>query len=93
MREGEPFSVQKLSPEIAHVRAETCVLDGVVAPAAVGFVADNRMFSPRQMNANLMCASGPQLNVQQRKTIETPAHPKQRQRAASATHDGHPRAV
>src|SRR5690349_14342404 len=93
MRERELLRVQKMAIEVAHVRAESRVLNRVVASGAVRLITDDRISQPREVNADLMRASGFQLNVEQREAIETLPHAIQRKRAASATHDGHARAV
>ena len=58
MREGELFGVQKMATKVTHVRAQPRVLNCVVTTGAVGFITDNRMFEPRQMNANLVRPAG-----------------------------------
>ena len=44
MSEREFFGVQELAVEVANSRAELWILNGVVAAAAVSFVADHGMF-------------------------------------------------
>src|SRR5688572_32010634 len=86
MSEAELFSVQKVTPEIANASAQLHVLNGVVASAAVGFIADDGMFEPREMNANLVRASGLELDVEERETVETLPHAIKRERAASTAY-------
>jgi hypothetical protein len=58
MREGELFGVEEVAFEISNLRAQSWVLNGVVAPPAVGFITDNRVLYPREMDANLMGPAG-----------------------------------
>lgn len=70
MSEGKFFGVQKMAAEIAHVRAQASVLDRVVATTTVGFIANNRMFQPRKMDADLVSPAGLEHNIEQREAIE-----------------------
>jgi hypothetical protein len=82
-----------MAAEIANVRAQLCVLNGVVAAAAVSFIANDGMFEPREMNPNLVRAAGFEFDVEQREAIETLAHTIKRERAATAADDGHARTI
>jgi len=93
MSERKLFRVQKMAAKVAHLRAQAWVLNRVVAAAAVGFIANNRMFQPREMDADLVRPARFELHINQREAIETFSHLKQRERTAPAAHDCHARAV
>jgi hypothetical protein len=75
------------------MRAESRILDRIVAAATIRLITHHRMFQPREMHADLMCPSRLELNIEQRETIERTSHAIERQRIASATHDRHARAI
>ena len=85
--------MQKMATEIANVRAESRVLNRVVAAAAVSFIADNRVFEPREMNTNLVCPSVLISTSSSVKRLKRSPHAIERQRTSPAAHDGHARAV
>src|ERR1043165_7089055 len=93
MCERELLGVQELAVEVADARAKTCVLDCVVAAGAVSFIADDRMFQPREMHSDLMSSSGFELNVQEREAIEPAPHTIERQSIPTTAHHGHTRPV
>ena len=78
MCEGEFLGVQEVPSEIANECPQLCVLNGVVAAAAVGFIAYNRMLEPCKVNTNLVRAARFKLDVEQRESIKPPVDAKQR---------------
>src|SRR6476646_3570365 len=82
-----------MAAKIANDGAQFRVLNRVVAARAVSLVADDRMFQPCEVNANLMRASRFEFNREQRETIETLAHTIKCQSGATPAHDRHACAV
>jgi hypothetical protein len=56
--ESELLGVQEVTAEIANARAELRILNRIVAAGAVSLVADDWMFEPRKVHANLVRAAG-----------------------------------
>ena len=79
--------------QVADLRLESRVLNHVVATAAVRLVADDWMFEPGEMHADLMRAAGFEFHVEQCETMEAAIDAITRQRAPAAAHDGHACAV
>src|SRR6266849_6988283 len=85
--------MKKLTPQLCNPRANYRIDYRLVAPSAISFVADDRMFQPGQMHANLMRASCLQLDVKQCKPFKSPPNFVNRERGTSAAHHGHARAI
>src|SRR5215211_8277759 len=75
--------------EVANACPELWTLDRVVTSSSIGLVTNNRMLDPREMNTNLMCSAGFELNVEQGEAIKGATHVIERQRIATAAHDRH----
>lgn len=71
MAEAQFFSVKKLTTKLRDATTNQGIDDGFVAAAPIRFIADNRMFQPGQVYANLMCATGLQFDVQKSEAIES----------------------
>src|SRR3954469_2727911 len=87
--------VQKLATETASLALHRRIAHHVIATAAVQGIADDRVADVRQVNANLMCASGLDLHAQQSEFGITLGYFKDRMCRApgSAAQHGHARAV
>ena len=70
MTKTELRCVQKLSIQLRNRAADLWIRNSLIASATIDFIADDRMLEPGEVHANLMRASGLQLNVKQRKPIE-----------------------
>ena len=93
MREREFLGVEELAVQTANARAETCILNRVITPAAVSLITHDGMFQPREVHSDLMCSPGLKLNIQKRKSIEPASHSVERQSLATAAHNSHARPV
>src|SRR5215216_5765158 len=93
MVEAEAFGVQELAAQSTDARAQGGVWERLVAAAAVGLVADDRVLDPGEVDAYLVRAAGLDLHVQQREAREALPHAPERERRPPAPHDGHARAV
>ena len=93
MRKPEFLCMKKMAVEVSYARAQACILDCIIASAAIGFVADDRMLQPRKVNANLVSPARFQFHIQQREPLEGTPHSIKRQSVAASTHDGHARTI
>ncbi len=75
MSEREFLCVQEMTIEVADARAELCILDRIVAAAPISLIANDRMFQPRQVNANLVSPPGFQFHIQQRESLKRTSNP------------------
>src|SRR5215207_4537193 len=91
--EAEPLGVEELAAEGGDARAQRRVGERLVAAAAVGLVADDRVLEPGEVDAYLVRAAGLDLHVEEREAREALPHAPEREGRAPAAHDGHPRAV
>src|SRR5215216_4890358 len=93
MVEAEAFGVQELAAQSTDARAQGGVWERLVAAAAVGLVADDRVLDPGEVDAYLVRAAGLDLHVEQREAREALPHAPEREGRAAAAHDGHARPV
>src|SRR5713101_7 len=93
MTKAELCCMKKLAIQPADRTANLRVEASLVTSATIDCIANNGVFQPRKMHANLMSASGLQFDIKQRKSIENFASPEQRYRSPSAAHDCHARAI
>jgi hypothetical protein len=47
MRNREPLSVQKVPPQVPNHTSQSRILNIIVAPTAISFIANYRMMQPR----------------------------------------------
>ena len=81
--------MQKLSIQLRNRAADLWIRNSLIASATIDFIADDRMLEPGEVHANLMRASGLQLNVKQRKPIEAFSISVQRQGDPASADDRH----
>src|SRR5215213_5484063 len=72
--EAEPLGVEELAAEGTDAGAQGGVGESLVAAAAVGLVADDRVLDPREVDAYLVRAAGLDLHVEEREAREVLPH-------------------
>jgi hypothetical protein len=75
MTKAELLGMKELPAKLGYLSPNPLIGYGFVTTAAISFVANHGMFQPGQVNADLMCATGFQFDIQERESFKSLAHP------------------